>query len=255
MQLRNLGLGHASPPHQKNSLTRSKLTDSGTKHDSAALEQSFVGGKQELPKTVMRRLAKHHSSEIYQIAQTLNGNLVATCGGDRTIRFYDPLNQVTTGVIESQKSDQVFVSVDFAPFANLLAAGSTDKQLSIYDYMTFKLKVSLLGHSGVVDAVSFASDKDKCVSSGTDRTVRVWDINRGVQLKQITPRSSAHTVDCFASEPLFASGHQDGIVRVYSLREERSEPVYQFKEKGEVFEGQITCVTLSNDGNYILASS
>jgi hypothetical protein len=43
----------------------------------------------------------------------------------------------------------------------------------------------------------------------------------------------------YYSEPLVASGHQDGSVRIYSLRDEKSAAVYNIEK---VFETQVTHV-------------
>lgn len=95
------------------------------------------------------------------------------------IKFYDPLNQVNLGYIEAYKSDQIFISLDFAPYSDLILAGTTDKEVQILNYNTYKVNHTLLGHTNKVDTVSFSCDKDKCISGSSDRTLRIWDIFKG----------------------------------------------------------------------------
>ena len=40
----------------------------------------------------MKKIYKHHNSEIYDMSFNYNGNLIATCGGDRQIKVFDVMN-------------------------------------------------------------------------------------------------------------------------------------------------------------------
>jgi WD40 repeat protein len=83
-----------------------------------------------------------------------------------------------------------------------------------------------LGHQGKVDAVNFTQDKEKLVSGGSDRTLRIWDMNKGLMVKNMGCKSSIKTMASYYSEPLIVTGHHDGSIRVYSLRDEKSAAVY-----------------------------
>ena len=59
-------------------------------------------------------------------------------------------------------------------------------------------------------------------------------------------------LDTFSGEPHFLSGHADGSVRMYSLRENKSDAIYIFKD---IFDSEITSVKLSINGNTFICTS
>lgn len=58
----------------------------------------------------------------------------------------------------------------------------------------------------------------RAVSSGTDRTIKVWDLNKGYCLRTIMCHSSCNSVRCTRDEHLICSGHFDGTLRFWDIR-------------------------------------
>ena len=59
----------------------------------------------------MRKLVKHHQSEIYDLSFNYNGNLLATCGGDRFIKIYDVASSRVSQSIPSNSAESLFISM------------------------------------------------------------------------------------------------------------------------------------------------
>lgn len=53
-------------------------------------------------------------------------------------------------------------------------SGSQNRDISVWDKYTFKLKQTLLGHTGSVLALEYAGDKEWLFSSSGDSTIRIW---------------------------------------------------------------------------------
>ena len=82
----------------------------------AAYQEELLYGKEEEEKKVvkdanseilrspLRKLVKHHQSEIYEISLNYNGNLLATCGGDRAIRTLDVNNMRNISTINTHSA-------------------------------------------------------------------------------------------------------------------------------------------------------
>lgn len=157
------------------------------------------------------------------------------------------------GIITSSREDTLFLSTMFAPFNELMIAGLTDKTVQLYNYQTCKLRSTLQGHDDRVNVVSFSSEKEKVISGSADRSIKIWDVNKGSSLKSIPCGSIVRSIDYFQSEPHFVTGHNDGSLRIYSVRDNANiKPIINIKG---VFDGGITSVRLSNCHNYVLASS
>ncbi|KAL4450983.1 hypothetical protein ABPG74_021305 [Tetrahymena malaccensis] len=207
----------------------------------------------EVPTKPTKVLLKQHKNEIYCIGQSLNGSLIASCGGDNFIKLYDPLSMNQQGQLQSPRDDILFLHLNFAPFSELILAGLTDKTMQLFNYSTSKLKSTFQGHNERVNVVSFTSEKEKVVSGSADRSLKIWDVNKVSQIRSILCGSIMRAIDYFQSEPHIVSGHNDGSIRLYSTRDSNNtKPVYNVQG---VFENGITCVKISNCQNYILASS
>ena len=67
--------------------------------------------KAEILTNPLKKLYKYHNNEIYNISLNYNGNLLATCGGDRQIKLFDILNFKNGVTIPSNSAESVFISV------------------------------------------------------------------------------------------------------------------------------------------------
>ncbi|KAJ7108208.1 hypothetical protein C8R44DRAFT_298178 [Mycena epipterygia] len=71
-------------------------------------------------------------------------------------------------------------SVAFSPNGALIASGSNDKTLCVWDAHTGELVIEpIQGHSGWVTTIHFSPDGTRIASGSSDYTVRVWDTRTG----------------------------------------------------------------------------
>ena len=62
------------------------------------------------------------------------------------------------------------------------------------------------------------SNSLRAVSSGTDRCIKVWDLNKGFCVRTIICHSSCNSVRCTRDEHIICSGHFDGTLRFWDIR-------------------------------------
>ena len=66
-------------------------------------------------------------------------------------------------------------SVAFSSDSQVLASGSDDKTIKLWDPATGTLKHTLEGHSDSVRSVAFSSDGQVLASGSDDETIKLWD--------------------------------------------------------------------------------
>ena len=120
------------------------------------------------------------------------------------------------------KGDRVFGSVAFSPDGSLLASGSWDNTVRLWDVASGQHKTTLIGHSNrghrtgfSPDGVAFSPDGSLLASAGGDKTVRLWDVASG-QLKAVLTGHSDYVLSVAFSPDgsLLASAGGDKTVRL-----------------------------------------
>lgn len=193
---------------------------------------------------------KLHNSEIYAITESYVKNFVATAGGDQTVRFFDPQTNNTGAVFKATNSHQVFICLALDKTNEYLLTGATDKTAQIWSINTERVKYTLTGHQDRVTACSFAFDKDRCVTGSADRTIKIYDVNKGNIIKTIPCGSSCTSLQVAKDNMRIISAHTDRTVKVFSLK--NGELISTFKD---MHESTITSLSLTDDNNLVLTSS
>jgi WD40 repeat protein len=64
----------------------------------------------------------------------------------------------------------------------LLASGSHDKAVKLWNVRSGECVKTLLGHGEDVESVSFSPDGSLLASGSGDKTVKLWDVSAGTEM-------------------------------------------------------------------------
>ena len=108
--------------------------------------------------------------------------------------------------------------VAFSPDGKLLASGSQDTMVKLWDIES-RLLLGTREHGGPVTSVAFSSDGKTLASGSEDNTIKLWDV---VSLElNATLTGHSNTVSSVAFSPdsmMLASVSRDGMVKLWSLQ-------------------------------------
>jgi WD40 repeat protein/serine/threonine protein kinase/tetratricopeptide (TPR) repeat protein len=133
-------------------------------------------------------------------------------------------------------------AVAFSPDGDLLATGSTDKTVRLWDAVSGRHLRTLRGHAGGVTSLAFSRDGRWLLTGGTDRTARLWESASGREGPVLRGHLGAVTAVAFGpDESLLATGSSDKTARLWDAG---GREVLTLRGHA----GAVTSVALSPDG-------
>jgi len=156
-----------------------------------------------------------HFEQVLSVCLIEPRSLLASVGVDRVVRFWDhraphrstcqdTLSGHTgsiTGVVAEADGSQLYTS-------------SMDKSLKLWDLRTKRCVDTLFGHVSGIGCMDMFT-KGRPVTGGTDKTVRLWKVDKETHLMF---NRHAYAVDAVtvADQDRFLSGSQDGNIHLWS---------------------------------------
>jgi WD40 repeat protein/serine/threonine protein kinase len=193
-----------------------------------------------------------HQKRAINLAFSPDGSRLASGNWRGSVMLWDPQagGDPLRSFAEPREARFPVAALAFSPDGGQLATASYGRRVDVWATTTGEL-LRRLPHGGLVMGVAYCAGGRRLVSSGEDKTVRVWDTTDGREV--LVLRGHDGICGCVASSPdghRLASAGVDGTIRIWDatpLQNQNGQEVLSFAQHGD----EVWTVAVSPDGQKI----
>ena len=146
-------------------------------------EEQELDKKKELEKK--KAIKKRENAEVSQIIYLNDEKLLITASWDSTIRIYDESEadeSILLRIMSGGHRDSDINTMTYSPHLNLLASGSGNGLIAVWDLELGKLEHICLGHTAEITSLQFAEPFPILISGSADGTICIWGVRPCVEI-------------------------------------------------------------------------
>lgn len=229
------------------------------------LSSIFSWSGAQAPRIVVNPLG--HSAKIHNLLFSPEGHQIISVSEDKTIRIWGAETGEMIKKFESQMGEGpegMFYASALSPDGKLLAVAGYKVGTEIENYIIIidlekGVQISTaMGHSDVINSLSFNGTGKYLASGGADNAVKIWKVENAPTLSVVTTLVIPSPVSCVAFNKItqdLAVAHESNDILVFGLAA-IDKGVTKFQPKVlKRHKGSIDKVVYTQDGAYLASSS
>lgn len=168
-----------------------------------------------------KELAWHQQQggNVHCVAFAPDGKTVAIARGVHTEVYLWDTVPGKPGTIDFDSLAQLLV-VAFSPQGTLLATGSADRTVRLWDWATRKRVAELKGHTDAIRALAFSPDGKTLAAGSADGLLKVWDVVKHAELASVKAHSKGIAAVAFSRDgKVLATGSPDKTIGLWHVIE------------------------------------
>ncbi|KAH7472407.1 Protein tipD [Phytophthora ramorum] len=193
-------------------------------------EEDGLGSEAKLVTHVTHSI-RAHATEVNSVCFNTSGKILFSGSSDGTVRAWEAEAAASSppralGEYRGVGTAHPLLCVRASEDGALVLGTGCDRKCFVWRVGTGRVMQTLTGHKGKVLAAEFSPVvPHEVITGSSDRSLRVWDVMRGVRLQTVSCVSSCNDIaapsGADAGFVQFASAHQDGAVRFWDTRTRR----------------------------------
>jgi WD40 repeat protein len=200
------------------------------------------------PGSSLVRTLEGHSSFVYGVAFSGDGQRAVSASGDNTLKVWDVESGHELRTLIGHKESVTAVAV--TPDGQRAVSASLDRTLKVWDLASGRELRTLTGHTERVRGAALSVDGRIAVSASYDNTLKVWDVESGRELRTLTGHGgSVNGVAVTADGQRAVSASFDKTLKVWDV--ERGRDLHTLRGHTDSVNG----VALSRDGRLAVSAS
>lgn len=195
-----------------------------------------------------------HDNVVNQVAFSLDGELIASSSGDRTVKLW---RRDGTAVATLRSHNSTVLGVAFSPNSELIASTSEDRTVKLWakdktqppsPNPHYTLRHTLKAHTDTVQQVAFSPDGKTIVSVSSDKNLKLWSVD-GKLIRTLTGHTAEVLNVAFSPDgKAIASSSIDQTVKLWSTEGTLLKTLTGHSDR-------VTGVAFSPQGNLIASAS
>ena len=208
-------------------------------------------------KTVLRTIDSH-PGKINSVQFSRDGKWLVTASGISGLYGLASVFDVQTGkLIRSVEGhrDSMYAAV-LSPDGKLIATGSYDKRILLWNAKTGTLIRDISGHNDAVYDLAFSPDSKLLASASGDETIKIWQVSTGRRLDTLgQPTAEQYTVTFSPDGKYVLGGGVDNRIRVWRVESRDSAKINPILFARFGHEGPIVNLAFSADGRTLVSAA
>ncbi|XP_027123471.1 autophagy-related protein 16 isoform X1 [Coffea arabica] len=199
-----------------------------------------------IPNMCKQRIPGHEGG-CGTIVFEYNSTKLISGGQDRDVKMWDTNTGALVRTFEGCVGSVLDLSI--TPDNRTIIAASGSKNLVVWDASSARTRHTLTGHMEKVVAVDVSKISSRhVVSAAYDRTIKVWDLQKGYCINTILFPSNCNALTFSIDGQTICSGHVDGNLRLWDIQ------TGKLLSEVAAHSLAVTSLSLSRNGNTILTS-